>query len=55
MAWLLLILIAFVLLLVLIKLIQVVFGLIAIAVIVVAFFILRERLRAWWTRERGSR
>jgi hypothetical protein len=32
-----------------------VFGLIAIAIIVVAFFILRERLLEWWDRQRGPR
>jgi hypothetical protein len=49
MAWLVVILVLLLALLIFIKVIQIVFGLIAIAIIVVGFFILQARFNEWWS------
>jgi hypothetical protein len=48
MAWLVMIVVLLLALLVFIKVIQILFGLLAIAIILVAFVILRARINEWW-------
>ena len=49
MAWLVMILVLLLALLIFIKVIQILFGLIAIAIILIAFVILRARFNEWWS------
>ena len=55
MAWLVVILVLLLALLIVIKANQILFGLIAIAIIVIAFFILRARFNEWWSTRSGPR
>jgi len=48
MAWLVMIVVLLLALLVFIKVIQILFGLLAIAIILFAFVILRARINEWW-------
>jgi len=54
MAWIVFILVLLLAVLIFVKVIQILFGLLAIAIVLIAFVILRARFTDWWSRRSGG-